>query len=72
MILRCADGLMNEAVAAELGVRQHTVGKGRRRFLKERTDGLSDQPRPGRPRTLTGEQVVEIISARVAGARSTR
>ena len=36
MILRCADGLTNNAVAIELGVHEHTVGKWRRRFLKER------------------------------------
>ena len=61
MILHCADGLTNKAVAAELGVHEHTVGKWRRRFLKERIDGLSDEPRPGRPRTLTDEQVAEVI-----------
>ena len=61
MILRCADGLTNKAVAAELGVHEHTVGKWRRRFLKERIEGLSDEPRPGRPRTLTDEQVAEVI-----------
>ena len=36
MILRCADGLTNKAVAAEIGVHEHTVGKCRRRFRKER------------------------------------
>ena len=61
MILRCADGLTNKAVAAELGVHEHTVGKWRRRFLKERIDGLSDEPRPGRPRTLTDEKVAAVI-----------
>ena len=53
---RCADGLTNKAVAIELGVHEHTVGKWRRRFLKERIDGLSDEPRPGRPRTLTDRE----------------
>ena len=61
MILHCTDGLTNKAVAAELGVHEHTVGKWRRRFLKERIEGLSDEPRPGRPRTLTDEQVAEVI-----------
>ena len=61
MVLRCADGLSNKAVAAELGMHAHTVGKWRRRFLEERIDGLSDEPRPGRPRTLTDEQVAEVI-----------
>ena len=61
MILRCADGLTNEAVAAEIGVHEHTVGKWRRRFLKERIEGLSDEPRPGRPRTLTDDQVAKVV-----------
>ena len=38
MILRCADGLTNKAVAIDLGVHEHTIGKWRRRFLKERID----------------------------------
>ena len=37
------------------------VGKWRRRFLKERIDGLSDQPRPGRPRTLTDDRVAKVV-----------
>ena len=39
MILRCAAGLPNK-VAAELGVHEHTVGKWRRRFVKDRVEGL--------------------------------
>ncbi len=42
MILRCADGLGNKAVAAEIGVHARTVGKWRMRFLKDRIEGLSD------------------------------
>ena len=61
MILRCADGLGNKAVAAELGVHERTVGKWRRCFLKERIEGLSDEPRPGRPRTIEDEQVARVI-----------
>ena len=64
MILRCADGLTNKAVAIELGVHEHTVGKWRRRFLKERIEGLSDEPRPGRPRTLTDDQVAAVPAGR--------
>ena len=61
MILRCADGLGNKAVAAEMGVHEHTVGKWRRRFVKNRLDGLSDPPRTGRPRTIADEKVAEVI-----------
>ena len=53
----------NKAVAIELGVHEHTVGKWRRRFLKERIEGLSDEPRPGRPRTLTDEKVAAVHRA---------
>ena len=61
MILRCADGLGNKAVAAEIGVYEHTVGKWRRRFVRDRIEGLSDEPRLGRPRTIEDEKVAELI-----------
>ena len=61
IILRCADGLTSKAVAAELGVHEHTVGKWRRRFATDRLDGLIDEPRSGRPRTVEDERVAEVI-----------
>jgi transposase len=61
IILRCADGLASKSVAAELGVHEHTVGKWRRRFLKERVDGLLDEARLGRPRTIDDDQVAAVI-----------
>src|SRR6516165_2735365 len=61
IILRCADGLPSKSVAAELGVHEHTVGKWRRRFLKDRCDGLLDEVRPGRPRTIDDDQVASVI-----------
>jgi hypothetical protein len=33
-------------------VHEHTVGKWRRRFLKDRIEGLLDEARPGRPGTV--------------------
>ncbi len=61
MVLHHADGLGKKAVAAELGVHEHTVGKWRHRFVKDRLDGLSDQPRSGRPRTPADRRVAEVI-----------
>ena len=61
MILRCTDGLTSKAVAAEIGVHEHTVGKWRRRFVTDRIDGLMDEPRPGRPRTIEDDQVAVVI-----------
>jgi transposase len=61
VILRCADGLSSKFVAAQLGHHEHTVGKWRRRFLKDRCDGLLDEARPGRPRTIDDDQVAAVI-----------
>ena len=61
IILRCGDGLPSKAVAAELGVHEHTVGKWRRRFLKDRVEGLLDEMRPGRPRTIDDDQIAAVI-----------
>src|SRR4051812_49552698 len=61
VILRCADGLPSKDVAAELGLHEHTVGKWRRRFFKDRCDDLLDEARPGRPRTIDDDQVAAVI-----------
>lgn len=61
MILLCADGLPGKEVAAQLGVHEHTVGKWRRRFAQDWIEGLTDEYRPGRPRTVSDEQVAEVI-----------
>jgi transposase len=61
VILRCADGVASKSVASELGIHEHTVGKWRRRFLKDRIEGLLDEARPGRPRTISDDQVAAVI-----------
>ena len=62
MILACAEGRSNIAVAADLEVSGETVGKWRSRFLERRLDGLSDEPRSGRPRAVTDEDVERVIT----------
>ena len=66
IVLSCADGLRNTEVAAALGLHHQTVGKWRRRFVRDRTEGLYDTPRPGRPRTIADEKVAEIIEETLA------
>src|SRR5436305_10742266 len=61
IILRCADGLPSKDGGAELGLHEHTVGKWRRRFLRDRCDGLLDEARPGRPRSIDDDQVAAVI-----------
>src|SRR5215212_2589999 len=61
VVLQAAEGRSNTAIAAELGVAKHTVGKWRERFAKDRLEGLRDQPRSGAPRTVTDERVAELL-----------
>jgi transposase len=61
IVLLCGDGHSSKAVASELGVCENTVGKWRRRFVKDRIEGLYDEPRPGRPRTIDDDQVAAVI-----------
>ncbi|WP_116655168.1 IS630 family transposase, partial [Pelagibacterium sediminicola] len=61
MILLCAEGFQSKEVGARLGVHEHTVGKWRRRFVRNRIEGLADEYRPGRPRTVSDDQVAEVI-----------
>jgi transposase len=61
IVLAAADGLKNSEIAERLGVSRPMVTKWRSRFASERLDGLVDEPRPGRPRTVTDEHVEEVI-----------
>ena len=62
IVLECAKGRTNTAVAAEMRVSQATVGKWRSRFLERRLDGLVDEPRSGRPRTVTDAEVERVVT----------
>jgi transposase len=62
IVLACAEGLDNKDVAARLHVNTVTVGKWRKRFLADRLDGLTDEPRPGAPRTITDARVEEVVT----------
>ena len=63
IVLGCAQGLSNQDVAAREKVSTPTVGKWRARFVELRLDGLGDDPRPGRPASITVEQVEDVVVA---------
>jgi putative transposase len=61
IVLGCAAGDNNHAVAQRLECHDTTVGKWRKRFLKHRIAGLYDELRPGKPRSIDDEQVAMLI-----------
>ena len=61
IVLLAGDGLNNTEIAARLGIAVSSARKWRNRFARLRLDGLTDEPRPGRPRTITDDKVEEVI-----------
>ena len=62
IVLAAADGLSTSAVARKLDVNITTARRWRARFVEQGLDGLLDEPRPGRPRTVSDEQVEAVIT----------
>ncbi len=63
IVLACAEGADNKTVARRLGCAPATVGKWRARFIVDRLDGLVDEPRPGRPPSISVERVEDVVVA---------
>lgn len=63
IVLAAAGGRSNAAIALDLRVTLPTVRKWRSRFAANRLDGLTDEPRPGTPRSIT-DAAVEVALAR--------
>jgi putative transposase len=61
IVLACASGEPSNAVARRLEVADATVSRWRRRFVKDRLQGLYDELRPGRPRTIDDERIAGLI-----------
>ena len=62
IVLLAADGLSNTAIAEKLGVSRRTVSLWRSRFAERRLEGLADEPRPGAPRKIGDDKIVEVVT----------
>jgi hypothetical protein len=64
---RCKVVLLDEQaltyaeIGAKIDMREQTVLKWRTRFLTQRLAGLKDKPRPGVKKTITDQQVAEVV-----------
>jgi transposase len=62
IVLACSTAGDNGVVAKKLGITRQTVGRWRNRFVRQRLDGLLDEPRPGAPRSVTDDEVERVIT----------
>jgi putative transposase len=61
IVLMAAEGLTNQAIAEKVGLSKPMVGKWRQRYLQHGLAGLHDEMRPGRPCSVSDEEVAELI-----------
>src|SRR5947199_7661847 len=61
IVLAAAEGRSSREIAAKLGCTGSTVGRWRGRFARRGFDGLHDEPRPGKPRSISDDDVERVI-----------
>ncbi|MGN6171295.1 MAG: IS630 family transposase [Solirubrobacteraceae bacterium] len=61
IVLAAADGESSLEIARRLGCHKSTVGKWRGRFAGRGFDGLHDEPRPGKPRSISDDRIERVI-----------
>ena len=61
IVLAAADGEPTIRIAERLGCSRNTVSKWRGRFARRGFDGLHDEPRPGKPRSIGDDRIERVI-----------
>jgi putative transposase len=62
IVLEAAKATQNLEISKTLGVSRETVGKWRQRFVTRGIEGLYDECRSGRPRSINDERIAEVVS----------
>ena len=62
IVLRCASGQANAAIAKDLGTNVTLVTRWRTRFVERRLDGMLDEPRPGAPRKISDKKIESVVT----------
>jgi len=62
IILMAAEGVQNITIAEAVGLTRLSVSKWRSRFVEHGMQGLHDELRPGRPRSIDDERIAELLN----------
>ncbi|MEK9138267.1 MAG: IS630 family transposase, partial [Bacteroidota bacterium] len=61
IVLLASEGMANNAIAKKLGLSQQSVCLWRKRYVEQGIQGLHDELKPGRPRTISDERVASLV-----------
>ena len=61
IILMAAEGISNNTIGERVGVSHQTVCQWRQRYLQQGLEGLHDELRSGRPRSISDEEVAGLV-----------
>jgi putative transposase len=62
LLLMAAEGIQSRVIAKKLGLSRVTVGKWRGRFAAAGIEGLYDEYRSGRPRSIEDERIAQLVN----------
>ena len=62
IVLLAAEGKQNRQIAEATKMSRQTVGKWRGRFVSRGLEGLYDEYRSGRPRSIDDERIAELVN----------
>jgi putative transposase len=62
LVLMAAEGMQSQVIAKKLGLSRVTVGKWRGRYAEAGIEGLYDEYRSGRPRSIEDERISQLVT----------